>query len=119
MKLSGVIAKLTGKGSKALGVVGGLLVAGAAATAMAPAAQGQVAFGVQIGTRYAPRPVYVAPAPAYGYGYGYGVRAYDEHRRFEDLRAREWRDREFRERQRWDDHHDWNRDRGFAGRNWR
>ncbi len=102
MKLSDVFAKLTGGRAK---VLGGLLVAGAALTAAAPAAKAQVAFGVTVGgPRYyapVPRPVYrpyaygyVAPAyPVYGYAapaYGW------DRRRYEEWRAHEyWEHRDF------------------------
>lgn len=96
MKLSNVLAKLTGGKAK---VLGGLLVAGAAFASGAPAANAQVAFGVTVGPRYyapAPRPVvrpyaygYVAPAyPAYGYAYG--APGYWDHRRYDDWRAHEY-----------------------------
>lgn len=99
MKLSNVIAKLTGGKAK---VLGGLLVAGAALTAAAPAANAQVAFGVRIGgpRYYAPVPVpayrtygYVAPAyPAYGYV----APGYWDRRPVENWRAREaWEHRDF------------------------
>lgn len=97
MKAANLFAKGTataffnGK-AKALGLLGGLMLAGAAATFAAPAAGAQqFGFGVQFGgPRYvapAPRiyrpyapgyygPAYVAPAPVYGYGYGPGYVAH-------------------------------------------
>lgn len=123
MKLSTMVAKLTG--SKVT-VLGGVLVAGAAMTLAAPAAKAQVAFGVQVGTPgyYAAAPAYVAPGyAAYGYGYngygydrgnGYDRHAYWEHRRAEEFRAHEWREHERFERDR-----AYDRDRGSYGRGWR
>ena len=76
MKLSSVVAKLTGGKVKVLGALGGLVLAGAAMTVATPAAKAQVAFGVAIGgpRYYAPRPVYrpYVAGPVYGPGYGYG-----------------------------------------------
>ena len=111
MKLSNVFAKFTGGRAKVLGMLGGLVVAGVAMTAAAPAAKAQVAFGVTVGgPRYyapAPRPVYraygyVAPgyggyvAPGYvGYGYAPG---YWDHRRYEGWRGHEGWDRRRDER---------------------
>lgn len=93
MKLANLFAKGTattlrnGK-AKALGLLGGLILAGAAVAVTAPSASAQQ-FGIAVqfgGPRYvapAPRiyrpyapgyygPAYVAPAPAYGYEAGYG-----------------------------------------------
>ena len=78
MKLSNVFAKLTSSKTRALSVVGGLLLAGAALTTAAPAASAQqFGIGVQFG---GPRYVAPFPPPVYrGYGpgfyaphYGYG-----------------------------------------------
>lgn len=104
MMLTKVLARFAGSKTK---VLGGLLLAGAAMAATAPAAQAQVAFGVSVGPRYyapAPRPVvraygYGYAAPVYpAYGYGYGTAGYWEHRRYEDWRAHQY----------WE-HRDWNR----------
>ena len=112
MELAQVFAKLTGGRVKVLGTLGGLAIAGAVLTA-APAAQAQVAFGVQFGgPRYyaplPPRPVY--RAPVYGYAPVYAP-GYWGHRRYEDWRAREWREHAY-----WE-HRD--RGLGFYGRGWR
>ena len=118
MKLSQVLAKLTGGKAKVLSTLGGLAIAGMALTAAAPAAKAQVAFGVEIGgPRYyapAPRPGYVAPGYAYGYRGGYDARPDWDRRRYDDFRAREWREREL-----WDRSRDYRRDRGYEGRGWR
>ena len=94
---------------KALGLLGGLMLAGLAATLATPAASAQQ-FGVGIhfgGSRYAapaPRiyrpyapgydgPAYVAPAPMYRFGYGPGSL---ERERVEQWRAHEyWEHRDF------------------------
>lgn len=110
MKLSQMVAKLTGGKAKVFGVFGGLALAGVAMTAAAPKADAQVAFGVRIGgpRYYAPAPVaprvyrpygYVEPAyPAYGYvapAYGWDRRPYED-----------WRAREYREHRDWDRRYD-------------
>ncbi len=103
-------ANLSAKGSaytlfngkaRALGLLGGLMLAGAAATLATPAAEAQQ-FGVAVqfgGPRYvAPSPYYrpyasgyygpAYPAPVYGYGPGYIERERIEH--IEQWRAHEY-----------------------------
>ncbi len=114
MKLSNLFAKLTSGNTKALTILGGLAIAGAALTTAAPAAQAQqFGFGVQFaGPRYVepvPQPVYgtygsgdYAPgyyAPSYGYAAAPGY--WDHHR------AEEWREhQEHEEHEQWDRHHE-------------
>jgi hypothetical protein len=116
MTITTAVAKLVSGKAKVLSTLGGLALAGVAMTVAAPAAKAQVAFGVEIGRPhyYAPvpeRPVVVAPYAGYGYGYAPG---YVDHRRYDDWRAREWRDHE-----NWDRQRAYERDRSFRERNWR
>ena len=105
MKLYNLLAKLTSPNHKALSVLGGLALVGAALTVAAPAASAQqIGFGVAFGG-----PRYVAPVPAYrpygpayvaprlGYGYAPGY--------WDQRRAEEWRA-----------HEDWARHHEFYGR---
>ncbi|HEY4354335.1 MAG TPA: hypothetical protein VGN16_01195 [Acidobacteriaceae bacterium] len=105
MKLSDITAKLTCIKGNAIRVLAATVLAGAALTAAAPAAEAQhFAVGVRIGG-----PRYVVPAPAY-YGNGYGYPGYWERRRIEEERAREAAIR----RDEWARHHDGYRyDRGY------
>lgn len=124
MKLSNAITKFTGKHTRTFSLMAGVAIAGAALTAVAPAAQAQVSFGFGISTApryYAPAPVivprqaYVTPgygyAPAYGYGYAPNV--YRADRRDDRWREHEWHEHEWREREAWrQDDGDRNRGRG-------
>ena len=106
MKLANLIAKLTPRKlfngrAQALGLLGGLVLAGAAATVAAPAASAQqFGVGVQIGgPRYVAPPAYrpypggyygpAYVAPRYGFGYGYAP-GYWEHQHAEQWRAHEY-----------------------------
>jgi hypothetical protein len=70
LKLSEIFAKLTRSvKNHTLAVAGTAILAGAALTAAAPAAEAQhVGFGISVGV---PAPAYYPPAPIYGGYYGY------------------------------------------------
>ncbi len=114
MVSAGISAKLPFSKVAGLKKLGGLALAGAALTLMAPAAQAQQ-FGVGVqfgGPRYvAPAPVYQTYAPAYEEpGYGYRRDPWEE-RRAEAWRAEQWREHayrayEAREHEEWERRHD-------------